>query len=275
MADTVGLADLCGKTVIVTGGSTGIGEGCVRAFAGAGANVVYCARDKERGMALLDELSSVGKGMCSFWMCDVSKPDEFRALIDHTAEKYGRLDCLINNAGYHPPHKPIDDFSVEDFSSLLNTNLVSMFAGCKYALPYLRKTKGTIINMGSLVGLMGQEWATIYCATKGGISGFTKALAIDEARYGVRVNVVLPGNIITDNRKKFVNQSADPKGLDEFIDSWQWMGRSGGIDEVGNLCLFLASEMSSYITGCEFIISGGAELGYGRKCPPMFPNNIL
>jgi len=259
-----------GKTVIITGGSTGIGEGCVRVFAGAGANVAYCARDKERGRALLKELSFIGKGMCSFWVCDVSKPGEFRTFIDQVAAKYGRIDCLVNNAGYHPPHKPIGDFSVDDFVSLLNTNLVSVFAGCKYALPHLRKTKGTIINMGSLVGLIGQEWATIYCATKGGISAFTKALAIDEARYGVRVNVVLPGNIITANRNKFVSQSGDPKGLNKIIDSWQWMERSGKIEEVGNLCLFLASEMSSYITGCEINISGGSELGYGKKSPPMF-----
>ena len=179
----------------------------------------------------------------------------------------GRLDCLINNAGTHPPHKSIDEFSVDEFRDLLDLNLVSYFAACKYALPHIRKVRGSIINMGSLVGTMGQQLATIYCATKGGISAFTKALAIEEARHGVRVNAVLPGNILSNSRIEGVAQSENPEELDKLVDSWQWAGRSGTNEEAGYVCLFLASDWASYVTGIDLIISGGSELGYGVKAP--------
>src|SRR5207249_1959168 len=133
-------------------------------------------------------LNQLGKGEAVFIKCDVSKTDEIQNLIDQTVEKFGRIDCLINNAGWHPPHKPIDEFSVEEFRDLLDLNLVSVFAACKFALPHIRKTKGNIINMSSLVGTIGQVGATTYIATKGGITALTKALAVDEAAYGIRVN---------------------------------------------------------------------------------------
>ena len=125
---------------------------------------------------------------------------------------YGRLDCLINNAGWHPDHRPIDDFSVEEFEALLRLNLVSYFAACKYALPHLRQARGSIINMSSLVGVLGQERAATYVSTKAAIIGLTKALAIDEAQNGVRVNAVLPGTIATPLLDHFVQSTAESRG---------------------------------------------------------------
>src|SRR5215469_14020209 len=110
------------KVVLVTGGGKGIGEGCVRVFVEAGSKVVFCSRGKQAGEAIAVEVNKKGPGQAQFIPCDVSKPDEVKKLVDATIAKYGRLDCLINNAGWHPPHKPIDDFSVEDFRSLLDTN---------------------------------------------------------------------------------------------------------------------------------------------------------
>ena len=256
-----------GFVSLITGGSKGIGEGCARVFCAAGAPVVICARGREAGEALAAELTAQGPGECHFEPCDVSRPDQIRRVVDRTVERYGRLDCLVNNAGTHPPHRTIDEFTIEEFEQLLRVNLVSYFAGCKYALPHLRKTRGSIVNMGSLVGVMGQQLATTYCATKGGISAFTKALAIEEARFGVRVNTVLPGNIISDSRIQGVAQSENPEELDRLVDSWQWPGRSGSIEEAGQACLFLASDSASYISGIDLIISGGSELGYGVKAP--------
>lgn len=264
------LVDFKEKVVIITGGSTGIGEGCVRVFKSAGATVIFCARNKDRGEALANELNTDGSGTCYFIKCDASNPDEVKIFINETLNRYRRLDCLINNVGYHPPHHSIDELSIKDFKNVIQTNLISVFAACKYALPFLRQTRGTIINISSLVGIIGQEWSTTYCATKGGIISFTKALAIEESRYGVRVNVVLPGNIITESRKRFVIQSDSSIDWDKMIDGWQSMGRSGTIEEVGGVCLFLASKLANYITGIELIISGGAELGYGKKYPPKF-----
>ena len=252
------------KVVIVTGGTKGIGEGCVRAFVGAGAKVVFCARNAREGEALAAELNERGPGEAFFIKCDVSHVEEVEALVDRTVERHGRLDCLVNNAGWHPPHKPIDDFSCQDLRDLLELNLVSLFAACKRALPHLRRTRGNIINMSSLVGSMGQLHATTYVATKGAITAFTKALAVDEAAHDVRVNSVSPGNIYTPLWQQAIDAAPDPAGCRADGDAAQLLGRMGTIEETGRLCLFLAAE-ATFTTGVDHIQSGGAELAYGRK----------
>jgi NAD(P)-dependent dehydrogenase (short-subunit alcohol dehydrogenase family) len=252
------------KVVIITGGSKGIGKGCVEAFVDAGAKVVFCARKPEEGQPLAQALNSRGRGEATFFTCDVSKTFEIRNLIDSTVARYDRLDCLINNAGWHPPHKAIDYFSVQDFRELLDLNLVSIFAACKFALPHLRKTEGNIINLSSLVGTIGQKHATTYVATKGAITAFTKALAIDEAKHRVRVNAVSPGNVYTPLWQEAIDAAPDPKQCREDGENAQPLGRMGTIEEVGKLCLFIASE-ATFTTGVDHVISGGAELGYGKK----------
>jgi NAD(P)-dependent dehydrogenase (short-subunit alcohol dehydrogenase family) len=253
------------KIVIVTGGSKGIGLGCVKVFVEeGGSQVVFCARDAAEGQAVEAAVNARGPGRASFVRCDVSKVDEVRALIEHTTQKHGRIDCLINNAGWHPPHHPIDDFSVQDFRDLLELNLVSMFAACKFALPHLRPVKGNIINLSSLVGAMGQIHASTYVATKGGITAFTKALAVDEAAHEVRVNSVSPGNVYTPLWQEAIDASPDPAATRAAGDAAQLLGRMGTIEEAGRLCLFLAAE-ATFTTGVDHILSGGAELAYGRK----------
>jgi NAD(P)-dependent dehydrogenase (short-subunit alcohol dehydrogenase family) len=252
------------KVVIVTGGSKGIGEGCVRVFAEAGAKVVFCARNAAAGEARAREVTATGPGEAHFVLADVSNVDDLRALVDGTVRRFGRIDCLINNAGWHPPHKPIDDFTVEEFRELLDLNLVSIFAACKLALPHLRRTKGNIINMSSLVGAMGQIHATTYVATKGAITAFTKALAIDEAAHDVRVNSVSPGNVYTPLWQEAIDAAPDPARCRADGEAAQVLGRMGTIEEAGKLCLFLAAE-ATFTTGVDHILSGGAELGYGRK----------
>lgn len=158
-----------GKTVVVTGGSKGIGEGCTRVFFEAGANVVLCSRGQADGDQMVEELNSYAKNgqRAVFVKCDVSKVDEIKNLIDVAVKEFGRIDCLINNAGWHPPPKTIDEFTIEDMQDLFQLNFISYFAACKYALPHLRKVKGNIINMGSWVGINGQGQAPTYTATKG------------------------------------------------------------------------------------------------------------
>jgi NAD(P)-dependent dehydrogenase (short-subunit alcohol dehydrogenase family) len=252
------------KVVIVTGGTKGIGLGCVRSFVDAGAKVVFCARGEQEGQAVARELTARGPGQAVFMRCDVSRVEEVERVVDATVERFGRLDCLVNNAGWHPPHKPIDDFSCQDLRDLLELNLVSMFAACKRALPHLRKTRGNIVNLSSLVGSMGQLHATTYVATKGAITAFTKALAIDEAAHDVRVNSISPGNIYTPLWQEAIDAAPDPARCRAGGDAAQVMGRMGTIEETGALCLFLAAE-ATFTTGVDHIQSGGAELGYGRK----------
>jgi NAD(P)-dependent dehydrogenase (short-subunit alcohol dehydrogenase family) len=253
-----------GKAVIVTGGTKGIGEGCVRAFVGAGSRVVFCARDVSAGNDLARRLTAEGPGEAVFLRCDVSRPDEVEALVDATVARLGQLDCLVNNAGWHPPHKPIDDFSPQEFRALFELNVMSMFVACRRALPHLRRTRGNIVNISSLVGAMGQLHATTYVATKGAITAFTKALAIDEAAHGVRVNSISPGNVFTPLWQEAIDAAADPARCRADGEAAQVMGRMGTIDETGRLCLFLAAE-ATFTTGVDHLQSGGAELGYGRK----------
>ena len=261
------LLSFAGKVALITGGSHGIGEGCARVFAAAGAAVVIGDRDVAAGEALAAELTAAGPGRCDFVRCEMSQPDEIRALVQSVESRHARLDCLINNVGMHPDHRPIDGFTVEEFEALFRLNVVSAFAGCKYGLPLLRQSHGSIIIMSSLVAQIGQEWATTYAATKGALSAFTKTLAIDEARHGVRVNAILPGNVATTAYEQTIARNADPAAIRAHLESWQWLGRPATPQEVGQACLFLASPAASYITGIELNLSGGAELGYGVKWP--------
>jgi len=257
--------------VIVTGSSRGIGKGCAQEFVRAGARVVLCGNDEAAGTAVASELQAQtranGCGDAIFLYCDVRNTGEIQNLIDVTISRFGRLDCLINNAGWHPPHKPIDDFSVEDFRDLIDLNLVSVFAACKYALPHLRKARGNIINIASLVATIGQRHAATYVATKGAVAALTRALAIDEAPNGVRVNSVSPGNVDTPMWQEAADASADPGRFRAEGEAAQPLGRFGTIEEAGRLCLFIASQ-ATFTTGVDHILSGGAELGYGRKCVP-------
>jgi NAD(P)-dependent dehydrogenase (short-subunit alcohol dehydrogenase family) len=254
-----------GKVTIVTGGSKGIGLGCVRVFVEAGgSNVVFCSRNEAEGRAVEAEMNRTGPGSAHFVRADVSRTDDIKRLVEHTVQTFGRIDCLINNAGWHPSHKPIDEFSIADFRSLLDLNLVSVFTACKFALPHLRRVKGNIINISSLVGSMGQIGATTYVATKGAITAFTKALAIDEAAFEVRVNAVSPGNVYTPLWQETIDAAAEPTQCRADADAAQLLGRMGTITEAGMLCLHLAAD-ATFTTGVDHILSGGAELGYGRK----------
>ncbi|XP_078583428.1 L-fucose dehydrogenase-like isoform X2 [Branchiostoma floridae x Branchiostoma japonicum] len=248
------------KVVIVTGGSKGIGEGAVRAF-------------EEAGKKLESEMNTSGPGEALFIPCDVTKEEDIRNVIDKTVEKYGRIDCLINNAGMHPPEQTIDDTSVDEFRSLLNLNLVSYFIASKFALPHLRKTQGNIINMSSLVGIIGQTNACAYVTTKGGITSLTRALAVDEAKYGVRVNTVSPGNIWTPMWDGLSKASGNPEAMVKGGEEAQLLGRMGTIEEAGKVCLFLAAE-ATFSTGTDMLLSGGAELNYGRKTRLVEKTNI-
>ena len=258
------MTEYTGRVVIVTGGTKGIGRGCVEVFAGAGAHVVFCSHEPHGGAGLAAAVTTRGPGRADFAMCDVADAAALTGLVTETALRLGRLDCLINNAGWHPPHKPIDDFTLDEFEALMRLNVTSVFAGCRAALPFLRQSRGSIVNIASLVATIGQHYATTYVASKGAVLSFTKALAVDEARHGVRVNSVSPGNIDTPLWQEAIDQSADPQGTRAEGEAAQPMGRMGTAEEVGRLCLFLAAE-ATFITGADHIISGGAELGYGRK----------
>ncbi|XP_041673223.1 17-beta-hydroxysteroid dehydrogenase 14 [Cheilinus undulatus] len=252
------------KVVIVTGGSKGIGRGIVRVFVENGAKVVFCARGAAAGEALEAELNKSGRGSCKFITCDISKEEDIKRLVSSTVEIYGTVDCLVNNAGWHPPHKPTDDTSAEEFRDLLNLNLISYFLASKYALPYLRQRQGNIINVSSLVGSIGQKDAAPYVATKGAIISMTKAMAVDESRYNVRVNCISPGNILTPLWEDLASQTPDAAAAIKAGENSQLLGRMGTEEESGLAALYLAAD-ATFCTGIDLLLSGGAELNYGFK----------
>ena len=253
--------EMNGKVAIVTGGNTGIGYGCAEAFVDAGMNVVIAARREKELEEAAKKLTARGGGECLYKVCDVSKPEQVEALVNYTVETYGRLDAIVNNAGYVPPHLDCCDMPIESYQDVIACNLMGEFYGCHYALPHLRKTKGSIVNMSSIIGKIGQEQTCGYSSTKGGINSLTQTLSIEEARYGVRVNAICPGHIITELFLNEMSRVADPEAYADRCNHYSWLGRGGTPEEVGKTALFLISPWAGYITGVCLNVSGGMEFG--------------
>ena len=252
---------LQGKVAIITGGSKGIGLGCARVFTRYGCAVVLAARGEDDGHAAEKELVDAGH-QALFIRCDVTSEQQMQALINATVERFGQLDCMVNNAGWHPPAMSIDETSVDDFEQLLRLNLTSTFMGCKFAVPHLRQTRGCIINMSSEVALIGQGLAPSYVSTKAGQLGLTRALSLDLAADGVRVNAVCPAGVMTPLMREWADTEYDPEAALKMVGSWHPLGRMATIEEMGEVCAFLASSEASFVTGQAICADGGAMLGY-------------
>ena len=248
------------KVAIVTGSSKGIGEGIARVLAQEGAKVVVTCRTEAAGEKMARELGQ-DEGRALYIKVDVTQSDQIQAMIRKTVDTFGRLDCMVNNAGYHLS-KNAEQTSEEEWEFIQNTNLRSTFLGSKYAIPHLRETAGSIINISSMVGVVGQPNAAAYSATKGGQIAMTKNMAIDFAPDGIRANVICPGWIQTPLVEDWFGQQADPPAARKYIYGQHPLGRIGTIEECGHLAAFLASDEAKFITGARFDIDGGVTLGY-------------
>jgi NAD(P)-dependent dehydrogenase (short-subunit alcohol dehydrogenase family) len=252
-----------GKVAIITGGSKGIGLGCCRVFVRHGCAVVLAARGETEGRRIEQELQATG-GRALFVPCDVTREADLARLVEITMDRFGRLDCLVNNAGWHPPAMGIEQTSVTDFEHLLRLNLTSVFMASRLAIPHLRQSRGSIINMSSEVALIGQAQAPAYVTTKAGQLGLTRALALDLASDGVRVNAVCPAGVMTPLMQEWADTQYDPGAALEMVDSWHPLGRMATIEEIGEVCAFLASSEAAFVTGQTICPDGGAMLGYRR-----------
>ena len=252
---------LANKVAIVTGSSKGIGLGIARVFSQEGARVTVVSRHEDEGRPVAQELGEQ-EGRAIFIQADVSNTESVQNMIETTVRTFGRLDVIINNAAYHIS-KNVEETSEEEWDFILNTNLRSTFLGCKYAIPHLRKTRGNIINISSMVGLVGQPNAGAYSASKGGQIAMSRGMALDFARDGIRVNVICPGWIQTPLVEDWFSQQKDPAAARQYIYGQHPVGRIGTIEECGKAALFLAcAEDSSFITGITLNIDGGISLGY-------------
>ena len=233
---------LADKVAIITGGSKGIGLGCARVFGKHGAKVVIAARGEQAGKAAEGDLREVNIDAL-FVACDVSDETRMRALIDRTIEHFGQIDCIVNNAGWHPPALTIDQIDVEDFEKLLRLNLTSTFMGCKFSLPHLLETKGSIINMTSAVALIGQTAAASYVATKGGQIGLTRALAADLAEKMLQLRLAI--DKVEDVFYKLGDLDRNDENHDHMVGGWlkQNQQRAGQITgQLGDLVAMTPDE---------------------------------
>lgn len=224
---------------------------------------LYLIHD-EQGKEAEDEINKIGPGEATFIFADVTKEEDIQNLIKRTIDKYGRIDCVINNAGWHPPYTRIDHYTGDDLRYLLNLNVVGYFLVCKYALPHLRKTEGNIINNSSIGAHFGDAWSVGYDTSKGAVSSMTKALAIDEAKHNVRVNAISPGSIITPLAEEFLKNTPNPEATRQIFQDISLLGRQGTPEEVGLTCLYLATD-ATFCTGIDILITGGTSLNYGIK----------
>jgi len=258
------MSKLSDKVILITGASKGIGLGCALSCLKHGAQVALLARNPAAAKAdIVAAGFSFDKDALPVFV-DVRDAQGMEVAITKTVERFGRLDGLINNAGWHPPAMTIDDTSLEAFEALLKLNLTSTFLGCKYAVPHLRKTRGAIVNMSSEVALIGQGAAPAYVTTKAGQIGLTRALALDLAPDGVRVNAICPAGVMTPLMQEWAATQYDAKAALKQVDSWHPLGRMATIDEIGEVCTFLLSAEAAFMTGQAICPDGGAALGYRR-----------
>lgn len=250
------------KTVIVTGGASGIGEAAARTFAAAGAQVAILDLNEQEGNRVVQQLcDTYGPQAAIFAKADVSSEDEVASFVAFVVTKYGRIDVVVNNAATILP-KAIEEVAEHEWDRLVAVNLKSVYLMTKHTIVELRKNRGCIVNMASLNGMIGQRQNAAYAATKGAIIAMTKALALDYAADGVRVNCICPAGVITPLLEKWMLQQDDPLAARKSLNDMHALGRPASSREIADAALFLASEHASFITGVALPVEGGAMLGY-------------
>ncbi len=249
-----------GKTALVTGGGTGIGEAICKKFAMEGAQVLVVGMPEDPIEDVVKEIEK-NNGKVLGYKGDISIEENAKEAIKTATDKWGKLDILINNAGVFPEVGTLDQFSVEAFENLLKNNVRTTFLMTKLAIPELKKTKGCIVSAGSESAILGIAQVAPYGGTKGFVHSFMKGVAAEQAQFGIRVNVVAPGPIDTSWTHK--ESSGMDKEMEKTMVNATLMGRRGKTEEVANVYLFLASEEASYVTGSVYQVDGGITIAKG------------
>lgn len=246
---------LDGKVALITGGTEGMGYSTAKLFLEEGARVVITGRSKEKGARAVKSLKKLGS--VRFVQGDVSRASDARRMVETAAKAFGRIDILFNNAGVYL-EKLAEDTSEEEWDRVLDINLKGTFLVTKFAIPYMkRQQSGAIINNSSDAGLVGNRSCPAYCASKGALTIMSKAMALDYAKYGIRVNTVNPGCIDTPMLAQEARASGDAKRYMRRTREDHPIGRVGTPEEVAHAVLFLASEEAGFVTGAALSIDGG------------------
>lgn len=240
------------KVAIVTGATSGIGEASAKLFASEGVKVVVVGRNEERGNNVVNNIKDDGEE-AFFVKVDMNNRDDMDELFEKTIDKYDKIDILFNNAGM-AISGPLEDFKYKDFDNVIHTNLTAPFQMSKKAMPYLLKTKGTILNTASISGVVTHSNGYGYNPSKTALISLTKVLANDHAAQGVRVNAVAPGMTKTP-----ILESVNDEQM-EYLNNSIPIGRLAQPEDIANAALFLVSDDAAYITGEVLLVDGGVAL---------------
>lgn len=245
-----------GKVVLVTGAASGIGEAAARRFGHESAILVLVDKNAEGlnkvagGIEAADTLAVVA---------DLSYAERCQDVVAQAVQRFGRLDVLVNNAGKDHLGR-VDEGDIADFTTIIETDLYGVFYMTRFALPYLRESRGSIVNVSSVSGLGGDWNHSFYCAAKGAVTNFTRAVALDEARNGVRVNAVNPSLVYTPFTAGMQDQPELVAKFEERIP----MGRGAKPDDISGVIAFLASEDAHFVTGVNLPVDGGLSASNGQ-----------
>ncbi|MCM2282399.1 MAG: glucose 1-dehydrogenase [Bdellovibrionaceae bacterium] len=246
------LIDFTDKTVLVTGGSSGIGRATALAFAKHGANVAIGDMNETAAQETTDLIKSQG-GKSLFLKTNVAQSSDVKALIEKTIQSFGGLDCAFNNAGvFHPPLM-INELDEATFDRVISVDLKGVFLCLKYELQHMRKTgRGAIVNTASIAGLQPEAGAAAYVAAKHGVIGLTKTAAIENAHLGIRVNALAPGWVRTPMTKEW----EENQEFNEKLRAAAPMHRGAEPEEMTGMVLYLCSDAASYVSGQTFVVDG-------------------
>jgi len=251
---------LQGKVAIVTGGTSGIGRRTVEVFAQEGASVLIAARREKEGRAIAGALGD----RVDFLKTDVSREADVKAMIDYALSRFGRLDCLFNNAGCPAPVGGIESIPLEGYEAAMAVLLGGVLLGMKHAAPVMKaQGSGSIINNGSVAGLRaGYSSSLIYAAAKAAVIHLTKCVAMELGESNVRVNCICPGGIATGIFGKALGLPTEKaeetaETMKQALGQWQPIRRSGIVDDIAMAAVFLASDESTFVNGHDLVVDGG------------------
>lgn len=252
--------ELSGRVIVLTGGADGIGRECASAYVREGAAVAVLDRDGDKAEQVAVELGSD----CMAVQVDVGEGTAVEAAILAVLARYGKMDAVHNNAGIASPSKPLDQTTEPEWDELMRVNVKSVLWTTRIALGALSASKGSILNTASMVGLIGQDNHAAYVASKGALIALTKAMALDYAPRGIRVNAVCPAGVWTPMLEQWCAEQPQPERIRQYLDDIHPLGACPRGDVIADAAVFLLSERARFLTGCILPVSGGAELGYRR-----------
>jgi NAD(P)-dependent dehydrogenase (short-subunit alcohol dehydrogenase family) len=247
---------LSGKTALITGGGTGIGRACALAFASEGAQVAIAGRRKEPLDKVAREIEGAGEKALAI-ECDIVDPASVQSAIAAATRRFGGLNIIVNNAGAIVVGTA-EETSEKDWNLVMATNLTGTFNVSRAAIPALRQSGGgSIVNIGSYLGIAGRRQRAAYCAAKAGVMGLTRAMALDHAQDKIRVNCICPAMIETEMATLSLSKAADPDAARKQRIAEIPLGRLGKPEDVALMAVYLASDESSWVTGVSLPLDGG------------------